>query len=161
TLTLTPPTNRIINHNELPPVKDELSMTLKINLMSHDVGWAAIFHKGRTAVTERTPSLWLTPQKSALHPRYTTNIDMNRGIDGIFGNEILFNRWYHIAYILSNIEKRMDSSIILVQNEFIIFNDAPLYIGNDTYCNGINGQISNFRYYNFALSRGEVEMDYL
>ncbi|CAJ0880181.1 6256_t:CDS:2, partial [Entrophospora sp. SA101] len=77
--------------------------------MSHDVGWAAIFHKGRTAVTERTPSLWLTPQKSALHPRYTTNIDMNRGIDGIFGNEILFNRWYHIAYILSNIEKRMDS----------------------------------------------------
>ena len=33
------------------------------------------------------------------------------------------------------------SSIILVQNEFVIFNDAPLYIGNDTYYNGINGQI--------------------
>ncbi|CAH1767836.1 14457_t:CDS:2, partial [Entrophospora sp. SA101] len=144
TLTLTPPTNRIINHNELPLVKDELSITLKINLMSHDVGWAAVFHKGRAKYTERTPSLWLTPENSALYPRYTTNIEMSRGIDGI-----LDGKWVGF------------SSIILVQNQFVIFNDAPLYIGNDTYYNGINGQISNFRYYNFALSRGEVEMDYL
>ncbi|CAJ0837040.1 3826_t:CDS:2, partial [Entrophospora sp. SA101] len=76
--------------------------------MSHDVGWAAVFHKGRAKYTERTPSLWLTPENSALYPRYTTNIEMSRGIDGILGNEILLNRWYHIAYTLSNLEKRMD-----------------------------------------------------
>ncbi|CAJ0869867.1 4367_t:CDS:2 [Entrophospora sp. SA101] len=60
--------------------------------MSHDVGWAAVFHKGRAKYTERTPSLWLTPENSALYPRYTTNIEMSRGIDGILGNEILLNR---------------------------------------------------------------------
>ncbi|CAJ0756772.1 21579_t:CDS:2, partial [Entrophospora sp. SA101] len=34
-------TNQIINHDELPIVKDELSIILKIKLMSHDFDWAA------------------------------------------------------------------------------------------------------------------------
>jgi hypothetical protein len=43
--------SKIINHSELPLVKDELSITLKIYLMSHGTGWATIFHKGILHIT--------------------------------------------------------------------------------------------------------------
>ena len=66
-------------------------------------------------------------------------------------DNLQLNQWYHITYTLSDPEKRMDLyvdgkwntfiSIPLVQSQSIIFNDEPLYIGNDTTHNGITGQI--------------------
>ncbi len=41
-----PKDNRIINHSELPLVKDELSITLKIQIMNHNPFHTTIFHKG-------------------------------------------------------------------------------------------------------------------
>ena len=32
-------------------------------------------------------------------------------------------------------------SVPQIQGQSVVFNDAPLYIGNDTFYNGITGQI--------------------
>ena len=43
---LGPKENRIFNHSDLPSVKDELSITLKIQIMNHNPFHTTIFHKG-------------------------------------------------------------------------------------------------------------------
>ncbi|KAF0424505.1 concanavalin A-like lectin/glucanase [Gigaspora margarita] len=165
----TPEYNRVISHSELPVVIDELSITLKIYLASHANPWCTIFYKGRT-LKKRTPSLFLTPENSALYPSIT--ITNNPWYESpVVYSELLLNRWYHIAYILSDPDKRLNIyldgkwigslSIHNVQSQFILFNDEPLYIGkHPNIAIGIDGQISNFRYYNFRLSHDEVLMDY-
>ncbi|CAG8849365.1 21467_t:CDS:2, partial [Racocetra persica] len=55
------------------------------------------------------------------------------------------------AYTLSNTEKRMDVyvdgiwtgflSVEQVLSQNVIFNGSPLYIGKDSFYNGITGQI--------------------
>jgi hypothetical protein len=164
-------------HNELPEVTNEVSITLRLNIKSHDNYWTCVFHKGKVIIYAslegefdckfvcfsilnkyiyvkgeqdpvRTPSLWLTPSKSAPHPRFSLNNDLNAGIDSV-GNGLLLNRWYHLAYTLSETKKRLDFYIdgelagvhIIQPTEQIVFNSAPLYIGNDTFYNGTTGQI--------------------
>ncbi|KAF0557269.1 concanavalin A-like lectin/glucanase [Gigaspora margarita] len=139
----TPEYNRVISHAELPVVKNELSITLKISLARHSLGpgWDIVFYKGRTE-NSRTPALWLNPNNSAPCPRFSTtgNHDkrMNFYIDG---------EW-------------VGSSSVAHVRQSIKFNDSPLYIGSNLSWCGFAGQISNFRYYNFRLSHSEVLMDY-
>ncbi|RIB22388.1 hypothetical protein C2G38_1000146 [Gigaspora rosea] len=86
------------------------------------------------------------------------------------GYGFLLNRWYHIAYTLSNPDKRMNFyidgewvgsfSMTNIQVESFIFNEGPLFIGKHLEWKGFTGQISNFRYYNFRLSHSEVLIDY-
>jgi hypothetical protein len=45
-VSLTPIDNRIINHADLPIVNEEVSVTLKLNILIHEFGWSTIFHKG-------------------------------------------------------------------------------------------------------------------
>ena len=45
-ITLGPTSRQVIDHSDLPVVKDALSITLKINITNHDSSWATIFHKG-------------------------------------------------------------------------------------------------------------------
>ncbi|KAF0515535.1 concanavalin A-like lectin/glucanase [Gigaspora margarita] len=163
----TPEFYRTVSHTELPIVKDELSITLKINLAGHAPYCITVFHKDKTK-ENCTPSLFLSPNESALIPSITiTSIPWyNFSIANL-----VLNQWHHIAYTLSDPEKRLNIyidgkwvgslSIQNVQNQSIIFNDSPLYIGKHPLYDGINGQISNFRYYNYCLSHNEVLMDYL
>ncbi|KAF0557257.1 concanavalin A-like lectin/glucanase [Gigaspora margarita] len=163
----TPEHNRIISHAELPVVKNELSITLKIYLESHGTEWYTVFYKGR-AENSRTPALWLNPNKIPC-PRFSITGNFDAGIN-MNDYEFLLNRWYHIAYTLSNPDKRMNYyidgewvgsfSMTNIQVESFIFNDGPLYIGKHLDWKGFTGQISNFRYYNFRLSHNEVLMDY-
>jgi len=112
-------------------------------------------HLGRTDL-DRTPALWLTPNTSVPHPRFSITSINNYGID-VYGFGLLPNRWYHLAYTLSDPEKRMDFyidgewtgylSITLVQTQHVLFNDAPLYIGYDFFHDGITGQIRYMDYY--------------
>ncbi|CAG8475071.1 8077_t:CDS:2, partial [Diversispora eburnea] len=172
-LTFTPTTNKIINHFELPSVTDELSITLNLTVTSHGGDWACVFRKGNTDSgdsKQRTPSLWLTANNSFLHPRFSITDNGNFGSNSDFGTGLLTNRWYHIAYTLSDTQKRMDiyidgiwtgfSSIQRVRVESVIFNDLPLYIGKDLNFQGFTGQMSKFRFYNFRLSPQEVLIDY-
>jgi hypothetical protein len=69
--------------------------------------------------------------------------------------ELQITQWYHIAYTLSNLDKRMNLyldgkwvgsySLTLIQNQSFIFNDRPLYIGKnpnfDSNYDGIFGLI--------------------
>ncbi|PKC04172.1 hypothetical protein RhiirA5_401586 [Rhizophagus irregularis] len=117
----------------------------------------------------RTPILQLTPNKSALHARFTGNWNSDVGVyepdDGL-----LLNRWYHIAYTLSDPEKRLDIyidgewigfyGISKIKVQKVIFNDGPLYIGRAHSYLGFNGEISNVRYFNWRLSPEEVIEDY-
>ncbi|CAG8693113.1 29175_t:CDS:10, partial [Gigaspora margarita] len=160
----TPEHNRIISHAELPVVKNELSITLKIYLESHGTEWYTVFYKGR-AENSRTPALWLNPNKIPC-PRFSITGNFDAGIN-MNDYEFLLNRWYHIAYTLSNPDKRMNYyidgewvgsfSMTNIQVESFIFNDGPLYIGKHLDWKGFTGQISNFRYYNFRLSHNEGE----
>ena len=100
----------------------------------------------------RTPSVWLSPNNSAPHVRFSTNVNWNAGIDSANGG-LSLNQWYYLAYTLSDPEKRLDfyidgqwvgfQSIQKVQAEYVIFNDGPLYIGKDfdSTSVGMTGQI--------------------
>nr|CAG8507930.1 5988_t:CDS:2 [Entrophospora candida] len=152
---------RIFNHADLPVVKDQLSVTLRLRLMKHSLSYDTIFHKGTEDVI-RTPGLWLGGDK--LHARFTGNWDCNAGIDGLTPG-LLLNKWYHLTYTLSDSEKRLDFyidgewtryySIQDVKVQKVIFNDGPLYVGRAFSLGGINGEISNFRYFNWRLSAEE------
>ncbi|CAG8527012.1 7041_t:CDS:2, partial [Dentiscutata heterogama] len=158
---------RIFNNSDLPRVKDELSITLRLKLQSLANGWTSIFHKG-TEEFIRTPGLWLT-SKSAFHARFTGNWDNNAGIHEI-GDGLLIQKWYHIAYTLSESKKRLDLyidgewigfySIQDVKKQCIIFNDGPLYIGQSFSARGFNGEISNFRYFNWHLSADVIRKEF-
>ncbi|RIB01299.1 hypothetical protein C2G38_2127982 [Gigaspora rosea] len=144
----TPEYNRVFSHSGLPDVTDELSITLKLYLASHAESYQ-VFYKGQTPVN-RTPELWLDRFDSTPYPCFSiigiphVYIDLN-------GYGFLLNRWYHIAYTLSNAEKRVDfyidgelagsSSIQKFQNQSIIFNKEPLYIGKHPLYDGFKGQI--------------------
>ncbi|RIA86062.1 concanavalin A-like lectin/glucanase domain-containing protein, partial [Glomus cerebriforme] len=159
----------VVQNSDLPEVDDELSISLRLKLKNHTSGWGTIFHKG-TEVLIRTPGLWLSPQKSMLHPRFTGNWNRNAGI-GEIENGLLLNRWYHLTYTLSDPKKRLDFyingewvglyGIQNVQTQKVIFNDGPLYIGRSFINDGFNGEISNFRYFNWRLSVEEVMKNYL
>jgi hypothetical protein len=100
------------------------------------------YHKHKHTVIgnddNRTPILQLTENKSALHPRFTGNWSWNLGIyetdDGLS-----LDKWYHIAYTLSDPEKRLDIyldgewvgyyCIEKVKTQKVVFNDGPLHIG--------------------------------
>ncbi|RIA79884.1 concanavalin A-like lectin/glucanase domain-containing protein [Glomus cerebriforme] len=167
-ITSNPKDQIIVQHADLPEVDDELSVALRLKLKSHASDWTTIFHKGTERLI-RTPGLYLTPNKSKLHSRFTGNWNNNAGIESI-GDGLLLNKWYHLTYTLSDSEKRMDFyingkwagfySIENVQMHKIIFNDGPLYIGRG-FNNGIDGEISNFRYFNWRLSAEEVMKNYL
>src|SRR6266540_6833781 len=68
---LGPKDNRIINHSDLPSVNDELSITLKINIASHNPSsYATIFHKGIQHMTTNYLSrkfLWLCEMKKPFY----------------------------------------------------------------------------------------------
>ncbi|PKY17470.1 hypothetical protein RhiirB3_404351 [Rhizophagus irregularis] len=153
-----------VQHAELPEVDDELSVSLRIKLKSHYSNWATVFRKGGNEPV-RTPGLFLHANNSKLHPRFTGNWEKNAGLD-VVGDGLLLNKWYHITYTLSDPEKRMDIyingvwtafyAIENVQMHKIKFNDKPLDIG----C-AIDGEIGNFRYFNWRLSAEEAMKNYL
>ncbi|CAJ0763050.1 12077_t:CDS:2 [Entrophospora sp. SA101] len=159
TISITVPENKIVQHAELPTVKDELSVTLHLKLKSVNSDWAKIFHKG-TDHSTCTPGLWLTPNNK-LHPRFTSNWGWTIGIDEIAATELSLNKWYHISYTLSDSEKRLDFyidglwvgfyGIQEVQIQKVLFNTEPLLIGSN-----LTAEIRNFRYFNWRLTAEEV-----
>ncbi|GBC46641.2 uncharacterized protein OCT59_017711 [Rhizophagus irregularis] len=159
---------QVFEHADLPAVKDKLSVTLRLKIHNHGSSWAAIFHKGAKDVI-RTPSLWLTKDKSGFFARFSGNWSTDAGIHEP-DNGLLLNKWYHIAYTLSDPEKRLDiyidgewfefCSILKVKEQNVVFNDGPLYVGRSFSYKGFNGEISNFRYFNWRLSAEEVMEDF-
>src|SRR5438045_1013529 len=46
--------NKIVQHATLPMVLDEVSVTLQLNILSHDLRFTCVFHKGITNLARRT-----------------------------------------------------------------------------------------------------------
>ncbi|CAJ0908934.1 13873_t:CDS:2 [Entrophospora sp. SA101] len=165
---LTGSENRIVQHDELPVVNNELSVTLNLKLQIIYPDWACIFHKG-TENDIRTPSLWLWPNKTTMHVRFSGNWNCNVGIEETTA-DLSLNKWHHISYTLSDSEKRLDfyidgswvgfHSIEDVRTQKVLFNTGPLHIGS-AFTPGFTGEISNFRYFNWRLSAEEVEKNFL
>nr|CAG8648573.1 15640_t:CDS:2 [Entrophospora candida] len=142
--------NRIVQHDELPVVNDELSVTLYLKVKSISSGWACIFHKGDEN-SIRTPGLWLWPNKTTLHARFSSNWNRNVGIGET--TALSLDKWHHLSYTLSDSEKRLDLyidcswvgfySIQDVRTQNVLFNTGPLHIGS-AFNPGITGEI---RYY--------------
>ncbi|PKK76216.1 concanavalin A-like lectin/glucanase [Rhizophagus irregularis] len=159
---------RIFEHAGLPSVNDKLSITLRLKINKHRSNWATIFHKGAES-SDCTPSLWLTKNNSALNPRFKGNWSNYVGFSEI-GDGLILDKWHHIAYTLSDLEKRLDIyvdgewigfySIPIVKDQRVIFNDGPLHIGCAHNYYGFIGEISNFRYFNWRLSAEEVMEDF-
>ncbi|CAG8809162.1 19148_t:CDS:2 [Gigaspora margarita] len=156
---------KVFNHANLPVVKDELSITLRLKLQDYASDCPTIFHKGTDDLI-RTPGLGLSENK--LYARFTGNWDNNAGIMRV-SDELLLQKWYHIAYTLSDPEKRLDIyvdgewvgyySIQDVKKQRVIFNDGPLHIGQAFSRDGFNGEISNVHYFNWRLTPGEIKKD--
>ncbi|CAG8707889.1 5951_t:CDS:2, partial [Funneliformis caledonium] len=125
--------HQVFEHGNLPAVKDELSVTLRLKLQKLTSSWATIFHKG-TIDSVRTPRLELMPNKFSLQACFTGNWSYTAGISGL-GDELLLDRWYHVAYTLSDPEKRADLyidgewvgsySIHNIKKQKVVFNDGP------------------------------------
>ncbi|CAI2175348.1 13964_t:CDS:2 [Funneliformis geosporum] len=140
---------RVFKHADLPMVRNELSVTLRLKLQSHTPYWAVVFHKG-TEWLIRTPRLVLIPNKSSLHARFSGKLKNNLGIDEL-GDGLLLDKWYHIAYTLSDSKKRLDIyidgewvgfyGIQDVKSEQVVFNDGPLYIGRTSDHGSFIGKI--------------------
>ncbi|CAI2178060.1 5272_t:CDS:2 [Funneliformis geosporum] len=117
----------------------------------------------------RTPRLELTPNKSSLHVRFSGNWCENVGINEV-GDGLLLDKWYHLAYTISDSEKRLDfyidgewvgfDCIPDVRTGKVVFNDGPLYIGR-SFHKGFDGDVSNVRYFNWRLCAEEVKEDSL
>nr|CAG8657275.1 9738_t:CDS:2 [Entrophospora candida] len=155
---------QIFNHNDLPVVADQLSVTLRLKLRNHSSEyWSTIFHKG-TGNNTRTPGLWLT-QAGRLYARFSSTSSTDEGTQEL-APLLSLNQWYHIAYTISNPEKKLNvyldgrliSSYKFQQN--VIFNDGPLNIGRAHIHIGIDGEISNFRYFNWCISDKRVQADF-
>ncbi|CAG8691912.1 3566_t:CDS:2, partial [Scutellospora calospora] len=95
-----PANKSIVQNNELPPVTNELSVTLRLNIPNHD-SETVIFHKG--AGENRSPRLFLHPNNSAPLPVCSTNTNMN--LFFTVGTGLKTNKWYHIGYTLSEPKK--------------------------------------------------------
>ncbi|GES75959.1 glycosyltransferase family 39 protein [Rhizophagus clarus] len=134
---------RVFENAGLPAVNEDLSLsiTLRLKIRKHGLTYATIFHKG-TKDLIRTPGFWLTGNKSALCPRFTCNWNPNVGIDEL-GDGLSLNK-----------------CIQSVKTQKVNFNDGPLYIGCCHSWKGFNGEISNFRYFNWRLSSEEVKRDF-
>nr|CAG8518848.1 4088_t:CDS:2 [Entrophospora candida] len=140
--------NKIVQHNELPEVNDELSVTLDLKVKSLNSDWACIFHKG-TQYNIRTPSLWMNKGKTTLHVRFSGDWEWNVGIEET-SSELSLNKWHHLSYTLSDSEKRLDLyidglwvgyyGIQNVQTQRVVFNTGPLHIGS-AFSPGITGEI--------------------
>ncbi|CAJ0850593.1 1291_t:CDS:2 [Entrophospora sp. SA101] len=153
---LTASENKIVQHDELPMVNDELSVTLYLKVKS-------------TENIIRTPGLWLHPNKTTLYARFSGNWACDAGI-GETTAKLSLNKWHHISYTLSDFKKRLDLyidsswigfyGIENVQTQKVLFNTGPLHIGS-AFDQGFTGEISNFRYFNWRLSAKEVEKNFL
>ncbi|CAG8734155.1 45701_t:CDS:2, partial [Gigaspora margarita] len=140
------PTNKkTIQHDELPSVTNELSVTLQLNLKEHDTDWINIFHKGETAKNARTPALWLSPNDSKPHLNCSVNNNWNLLISA--GNSLELNKWYHIAYTLSEPQQHMElyvngKLVGSVETNGIKFNEFSLNIGHSGTFKDFQGQMS-------------------
>ncbi|CAG8701450.1 14870_t:CDS:2, partial [Acaulospora morrowiae] len=134
------PANKMhVNEGELPSVNNELSVTLRLNVQRLDTNWQSIFQKGVDNKT-RTPSIWLCPNTTKPFPRFSTNDNNDNGLT--IPIELELNKWYHIAYTLSEPLKRMDfylngnwvgfKCIEFVQTQSVKFNKDQLHIGCST-----------------------------
>ena len=85
-----------------------------------------------------------------MHARFTGNWNANTGIDEVEGG-LLLGKWYHVAYTLSDTEKRLDvyvdgewrslAAIVHVQSQQVIFNKGPLHIGRAYSWDSFSGEI--------------------
>ncbi|KAF0562327.1 concanavalin A-like lectin/glucanase [Gigaspora margarita] len=159
------PTNKkTIQHDELPSVTNELSVTLQLNLKEHDTYWINIFHKGEDAKKARTPAIWLSPKDSKPHLYCSLKSSWSYYISA--KNNLELNKWYHITYTLSEPQKRMElyvngKLVGSAGTNDIEFNEFPLKIGHSDSYKDFQGQMSNFRYYNIRLSADEIFKDYI
>ncbi|CAG8499987.1 37147_t:CDS:2 [Gigaspora margarita] len=139
------PTNKkTMQHNELPSVTNELSVAFRLNLERHDSNWITIFIKGEDEQQARTPALFLSPNDSKPLPNCSVNNNWNHNIS--VGNNIELNKWYHIAYTLSEPQKRMEFYVngeLVGYNDVkdIIFNEFPLKIGYSDKYSDFKGQM--------------------
>ncbi|CAG8759997.1 31356_t:CDS:2, partial [Gigaspora margarita] len=121
------PTNKkTIQHNELPYVTNELSVTFQLNLEKHDPNSITIFIKGENEQHARTPALWLSPDDSKLYTNCSVYNKWNHYIPA--GNNLELNKWYHIAYTLSEPQKRME---LYVNGELVGYTDVKDIIFNE------------------------------
>ncbi|CAG8705905.1 546_t:CDS:1, partial [Dentiscutata erythropus] len=100
---------------------------------------------GEDAQQTRTPGLWLTTTINS-QLCFTCSVNNNWNYNGQIGTSLELNKWYHIAYTLSESQKRME---LYVDGELvgykdvkdIIFNEFPLKIGHSDINADFQGQM--------------------
>lgn len=71
------------------------SFWLKINTMY--ANWRSVFRMGENADHNRSPGVWIWPNRTSVHIRVSTHNHWNEGLDIPSGN-IPYKKWCHVAF---------------------------------------------------------------
>ncbi|CAJ0760821.1 18988_t:CDS:2 [Entrophospora sp. SA101] len=104
---------RVFNHVDLPVVTNQVSVTFRLKLLSHNPNWTTIFHKG-TDDKNLTPGIWMHGER--MSAGFATSL-VNY-IKLTLLPSLSLNKWYHIAYVFSGPGNKLDLYIDEVKDDF-------------------------------------------
>lgn len=128
-----------------------------------------IFHKGPRNAQYVNPGVWLYPKNNNLMIRIDTHGNKNNNMNPFKNKDMLnpldncdiinipIQRWVHLVLVLHN--KTLDVYLNGKLKRSCTYNGVPKHNNNPLHItdnNGFNGKLSEFKYYNKALSSNEV-----
>ncbi|CAG8825450.1 26152_t:CDS:2, partial [Gigaspora rosea] len=118
--------------------------TFQLNLEKLGPNQITIFNKGEDKQKSRSPALFLSQKNLKPYPYCSLKHDWAYDISA--GNNLELNIWYHIAYTLSEPQKRMQfyvngELVAYTDVKNIIFNEFPLKIGHFDDNSDFQGQM--------------------
>ena len=144
------------------PTRD-FSISFLYQLTGLNSNWNNIFHISNTGnnccnAGDRIPALWVFPNDTSFHLRFSTD---NNGNDGMDGAPIPLNQITLITLVFNNNTATMyHGNKSVLQNSFnnihLIQPSATLWIGDPWHGNNGTIQIKGFTIYDGALTQGQV-----
>ncbi len=117
--------------------------------------WRNLFLRGTKDESQRTPGIWLVPNKNKLHVRASTDKNAN---DGIWESKFTFEpeTWYYITYVIS--DNKLQLYINGQISEEYTFSGSPIHKGEIYIANrnGFDGKIAHLEYVNKPLVSNEI-----
>jgi hypothetical protein len=123
--------------------------------------WRCIFRAGVDSDVQRTPALWLHPDKNKFHVCVSTSHNWNERIDNT-SQEINLRQWYHVTVVKRKndlqfyLDGKLDSKITLIGKT--ISNKGNLYFGKNPWSDGFVGTIQDFQVHGRALDEEIISM---
>ena len=145
--------------NEKDGVELSFSMWLFIEDYEYRKGkWKHVFHKGNeSSWPNRCPGVWLHPNDNKMRVYMNTYRDVSNHVDI---DNIPLSKWFHLVVIIT--QDHLDVYINGFLKKRVKHQSIPKQNFGDVYLNmngGFCGYLSRAKYYDFAITYGEIESD--